>query len=363
MKYNNILFLIILFITFCLTSCFQSKESKACDQLISEIGNITLQSEKAINDAEKAYTELSDKDRKTLKNYQVLLQARDEYNQLIDENNASIVENLIDSIGIVTIDAEDKIKKARDQYNKQTKKVKELIKNINKLTEAEFQYSQIRINNVNELINSIVVQKTGKKFYDTLKPALDSYNQLTDKEKENIDVTKLKDFLSQYKQIKKSNKTKLKKEHDAMKQRTFYTSWSAPQNYMQCFICPYISSKDGGGEVLVIEYNYVSGSSWLYVKKADLLIDEKERFEINLPNVTRDVIRPYGGIIEYADLVATNTDVEMLWKMANSKETQVRYTGSYHYKDFWLDSSDFYPVKQVLEAYDALQDYYVLFGL
>lgn len=362
MKIKNVFLCALIISTLFFTSCFQSKESKACDQQILEIGDVTLQSQFRIQEAEKAYNALTEKDKGNLKNYNILIDARTTYDRLVIENEASKVMKIIEAIGNVTIESGDKISRAREAFNKQSEEVKKLITNSELITEAEEKYSELKVQKVNELIDEIKIQKTGNKFHNTLKTALDAYKELNYKEQNQTNSTKLKEALSQYKQIKKSNKAKLKKEHDPVKQRSFYTSWSRPNNYMQAFVIPYISAKDNGNEVLIIEYNYHS-NNWLFMNKANLVIDNKDRYEILLTNPTRNVVRPYGGIIECADLVANSNDIDMMWKIVNSKETLVRYTGSSYYDDFYVDGTMSWAIQQVLEAYDGLQDYYILFGL
>ena len=360
---NKLLFIsFIIVISIMITSCFQSKESKACDQLILDIGEVTFYSQIKIQEAETAYNALSEKDKETLKNYDILRDARNTYNRIVIENQASEVMALINSIGIVTMYSGDIIAKARYTYNTQSEEVKKLVTNADLITEAENRYLELRVKNVNDLIDSIVIQKTGIKFQNSLKEALDAYKNLTYKEQITCNWNKLKDALSQYKQIKKSNKSKLKQNHDPVKQRTFYSSWSAPENYKESFICPYISAKDGGSEVLIIEYNYHS-NNWVFFNKVNLLIDDTDRYEISCPNPKTEVVRYNGGIFEYDELVGFSKDIDMLWKIVDSKKTLVRYTGRNYYDDFYINNNCRWAIQQVLDAYDDLEEYYILFGL
>ena len=61
-----------------LTSCGQSKEAKAVDDLIREIGEVSIDSEECIVAAEQAYDELDISDKEQVSLHDSLVAARDE---------------------------------------------------------------------------------------------------------------------------------------------------------------------------------------------------------------------------------------------------------------------------------------------
>ena len=58
---------------------------KNVERLIDGIGEVSIEKEKYIIDAEKAYEELYEIDKNAVDNYDILLSAREEYDKLVDE--------------------------------------------------------------------------------------------------------------------------------------------------------------------------------------------------------------------------------------------------------------------------------------
>ena len=87
MKKYSIL-LLALMMCFVLTAC-KSEAAKNADNLISEIGEVTLDSESKIVEAEKAVAALEEKDKEQIEYEQVLLDARFQYDELVKEKKRS----------------------------------------------------------------------------------------------------------------------------------------------------------------------------------------------------------------------------------------------------------------------------------
>ena len=79
-------FLLLFLAVGLLTSCGQSKEAAAVDQLIAEIGEVNINSELKIADAENAYDALSQEDKEQLKRLDELEEMRNTYNTLKADN-------------------------------------------------------------------------------------------------------------------------------------------------------------------------------------------------------------------------------------------------------------------------------------
>lgn len=77
-----------------LTSCGQSKEAKAVDDLIKEIGEVSIDSEECIVVAEQAYEALEEKDKNQVVLYDSLTAARASYNILKADFINSELNNL-----------------------------------------------------------------------------------------------------------------------------------------------------------------------------------------------------------------------------------------------------------------------------
>lgn len=86
-KFLIVAMIAVLSVTLC--SC-KSKEAQAVDELILLIGEVSLDSEDRITNAEMAYEELSEKDRNKIENYSVLKTAREEYEKIEEERNQTV---------------------------------------------------------------------------------------------------------------------------------------------------------------------------------------------------------------------------------------------------------------------------------
>ena len=114
--------------------------------LIMNLGEITLQSENKIIEAETAYSKLSNNAKLQIPSdvYQILLDARETYDTLYEQNIVNIVISLIDEIGEVTLDSEEKIVKAETEYNKLSSSQKESITNYSTLVLAREKLDELK---------------------------------------------------------------------------------------------------------------------------------------------------------------------------------------------------------------------------
>ena len=107
---------------------------------IDAIGEVTLDSENAIQAARAAYDALTEEQKAEVKNYDVLTAAEA---RLADLQAAKPVEKLIDAIGEVTLASEGAIQAARAAYDALTEEQKAEVKNYDKLTAAEAAYARL----------------------------------------------------------------------------------------------------------------------------------------------------------------------------------------------------------------------------
>lgn len=115
---------------------------------IAEIGEVTLDSEAAIQAARAAYELLTPAQKNLVTNYVTLTNAESALAALqkdaADQAAADAVEALIDAIGEVTVEKEDQITAAREAYNALTADQKRLVENFAVLTAAEAQLSVLK---------------------------------------------------------------------------------------------------------------------------------------------------------------------------------------------------------------------------
>lgn len=149
---------------------------------ISAIGDVTLDSKDAIKDARDTYDALTDDQKKQVTNYDVLQKAESE---LSDLQKADAVVTKIKNIGKVTLKSESKIKQARTAYNKLTDKQKTLVTNYDVLEKAEKDLADLKAaDQVSKNITNIGTVTLESE--DAIKEARTAYDALTDAQKELV---------------------------------------------------------------------------------------------------------------------------------------------------------------------------------
>ena len=131
----------------------------------------------------------------------------------------------------------------------------------------------------------------------------------------------------------------------------FYSngSWAAD---IRCFILPYLGQDDSRTWLRLV-YNY-TGDDWVFYDSVIVAADD-ERFTKSFNYF--DIVHDNGGgdVWEYIDTDVSASDIEMLWAIANSTETIVRFQGDDYSHDFTVTDSDKQAIREALTAYEALQ--------
>lgn len=147
---------------------------------ISDIGTVNIYSENNIISAENLYASLSEKCQRHVKNHKELVEARNSYDKLKAEDTIK----RISEIGKVTSKSKNKIDSAESSYESLTNEQKKLVSNIDDLTNAKKQFSLLKIEDVSEKIKQI--GNVTIESRDKIKTARNSYEQLTDDEKQQV---------------------------------------------------------------------------------------------------------------------------------------------------------------------------------
>lgn len=175
--------------------------------LISQIGIITLNSEEVINKAKKSYDALLDEQRELVDNSESLLYAIEQLSKMKVED----VNSKISAIGSITMDSEEKILEARSAYDKLSDEDKVKVSDYEGLVVAEEKYEELAINNCIALIDDIgqvTFTIDSRKSIDNAKKM---YNSLSDKAKEKvINYNVLTSADSKYNQLIKEEEDKKK---------------------------------------------------------------------------------------------------------------------------------------------------------
>ncbi len=176
---------------------------KAVEDKIVAIGEVTLESEAAIKEARSAYEALSEEAKALVKNLDVLEEAEKKLEKLKNhqqeiQESAAQVQNLIDSLGEITLASEDAVKEARSAYEALSEEAKALVKNLDILEEAEKNLEELKnhqqeihesVAQVENLIDSLGEITLDSK--DAVKEARSAYEALSDEAKalvKNLDV-------------------------------------------------------------------------------------------------------------------------------------------------------------------------------
>lgn len=136
-----------------------ARNAKAADTLIEKIGDVTIDSGKAIAKAEKSYAKLSEDEKSLVKKYDDLVSARKQYDDLVSEKaEAESISKEIDNIGDVTIDKKEQIQSLSGRYSALSDFGKSYVKNYDTLKEKEESLNAI-IEEANTEINDEVASE------------------------------------------------------------------------------------------------------------------------------------------------------------------------------------------------------------
>ena len=318
------------------------------DQAIASIGEVTLESRVKLRAAQQAVSDLTSKQKELLENTALLENAQDTYDKLLAEK----VDQTIAAIGSVTLDSKKAIREARKLYDSCSDRAKSAVCNYTALQEAENEFSRQKVDNVINLINQIgtVTVNSG----DKIKAAQTAYDALSEAEKSNVSNYSI---LSEAPQKLKTEKkqaamSKLKSETDKVEGTTWYKASVHPNRVNErSYVLPYIGTKSDS-TWLRLKYLY-TGDSWIFFKSITVSVDGKRYdAEFSYWDVERD---SNTRVWEWVDVSATNADIEMLKAIASSKETIVRFKGDQYHYGLVVSQSDKSGINDVLAAYEAMK--------
>ena len=344
-----------------LAACGKSEAAKAVDDQIAAIGEVTLDSEQQIADAEAAVAALAEEDRKQLDNEDKLTQARADYETLVIEEAAGKVEEAIAAIGTVTLDSSEAVANARNLYDGSTAEVQAAVENTADLEAAEATLSDLQVEEVTQLIDAIgTVSMENAEQIDAAQAAYDALSPEAAAKVGN--AAALESAAAQLKTLKQeaaqSLLSTMRLEEDKVRGLKFYYpsalrfysngSWAAD---IRSFILPYMG-QEGDREWLRLLCNY-TGDDWVFFKQLTFAVDGERYYKtFSYFDVTRD--NGGGDVWEYIDLEVSDADIELLWAIANSQETIVRYEGDDYSYDLTITDGDKQAIRDVLTVYEAL---------
>lgn len=175
-----------------------AKAAQPVIDLINAIGTVTLNSGAQIEAAEAAYALLTESQQALVTNYQVLVEARAVYDELVqqaagNQQAAQAVIDKINAIGEVTLDSEAAIQVARDAYDALTPAQQALVTNYAVLTNAETTLAALQkeaadraaadaVEALIDAIGEVTLEKEGQ-----INAAREAYNALTSDQKRLVE--------------------------------------------------------------------------------------------------------------------------------------------------------------------------------
>jgi len=151
---------------------------------IDKIGTVTLDSENAIKIARALYDDLEDHQKSMVHNENVLISAE----QALSDVQIQNCEKVIDEIGTPDINSQAKIKKAYDTYSLLSTEQKPLVSNLDVLQKADDTFNQLAIEHCKELIDEIGPVSLDSR--QAIKDADDYFNSLSSTLKNKVENRK-----------------------------------------------------------------------------------------------------------------------------------------------------------------------------
>ena len=230
--------------------------------------------------------------------------------------------------------------------------------NYSILTDAEEAFFTLRVASAEELIDAIGTVSLESE--ENINKAQTFYNNLSNAEKGKVsNSATLNDAKAAYNKVKQAENeraldeaiSKLVVSYDKVQGTTWYEA-SAQPTYAdtRSFVLPYIG-QNSGNTWLRLQFHF-TGKSWIFFEHVTIVVDGATYYkDFNYYDITRDNDTE---VWEIADIEPDSKDIEMLWAIANSTETIVRFEGDSRYYDLTVNSKDKTAIKEVLTAYELM---------
>lgn len=347
------LFLLLFALPFLLSSC-KNEAVIPTEELISAIGEVTLDSESKIIEAEESFALLSEELQAQVENADSLTAARVKYEALL-------VDDLIDSISPVSESSVFRINLARAKYAESSDAVRAAVTKLADLDAAEQEYYAIcdaAAQEIDALISSI-----GEITLDdeeTIEQARTRFNSASsdvcEKVQKKAALIEAVRIIEELKEEKlQSLLAKMRISEDEVEQCKFYYSKNTPRyiNH-RSFALPYIGTR-GSFSWLCALYDY-TGEDWVFFEKIVFAVDDQRYTKtFDYYDVVRD--NDSGDVWEYVDTTSVSSqDIEIFWAIANSEKTIIRFEGDNHREDFVVSENDKQAIRDVLTLYELMQE-------
>lgn len=304
-------------------------------------------------------------DKGKVDNIEVLNAAEEKYYSILKEE----VEDAIDQIGEVSLERESAVQTARIAYARVGDTVRKSISNYEVLVQAEEELSDLKVQQVSDHLAEINVDKITLDDSETVASMESEFNRLTADERQRVENSevlteakaKIADLKAAEQEKQKAEKekelnsalSKLQKEEDKVENITYYRPSTFPKYInSRTYALPYMGVK-GSNVWLRIKFVYY-GSSWINWENITVAADDyRYTKSYGYFDVNKDVDNA-GNVVEYIDIPVETLELELLRKMSEADETIIRFQGDYK-KDLTLSGKDRKAIGELLEAYRLLK--------
>ena len=189
---------------------------------------------------------------------------------------------------------------------------------------------------------------------DAIANAWNAYSQLDEGSRalvRNIDV------LTEAQQVLEIQQTleKLWVQRDDVERRSWIEGTVSNHSLSRSIALPYFGYFDDSGIGPLRWKIAYYGTDWVFYKTVVFAIDDETYYKnFEYRDVVRDNARGY--VWEVADFVATDEDVELLQKIAQSKKTVIRFKGDKNSAQYTVQKKDKELIPLLLHAYDSMSN-------
>ena len=333
-------------------------EAAAVEEAIAAIGEVTLDSGEAIENAKALFDALSPEAQARVDNAAVIGEAEAAYEEACLEAEAAPVEEAIASIGEVTLDSAGAIENAKALYDALSPEAQARVDNADAIGEAESILSGLRVEEAERLIDEIgAVDLDSGEAIAAAQAALDA---LSPEEAAAVSNTAaLTEAGESYQTALEDHASALLEgftlfEDESGCEKVYYPAgWTyygeSPAMNQRCFIRPYIKVSGEEAELRVV-YNYTSPDK-IYWTGINIYVDD-ETFSKSFPDEAIARGQSVGTVWEYCDDAA---DMDLLQAISEAQRPVWFYfvspAGLSNYR---LSATDVEAIRQTLETYDAM---------
>lgn len=201
-------------------------------------------------------------------------------------------------------------------------------------------------------INTLIEKHPGS---DEFKKA----NELLEKAKGEIRKIEVANKKSEEERIRKekqrlANATKkMRKKDDDMNGITWYYDKTSPRYVnSRTNFSAYVGKRDNSAPFMRLVINYVA-DDWLFIEKYIINVDGKI-YTITEQNYGEIKTDSGGGIWEWLDRQAGESEFTIIKAVANGKKVKIRFNGKDYYKDRIVSQQEKLALRNIIDAYEAL---------